>query len=133
MISRRRHRPISTEHAKLIVGTVCPEMAPLVVRPEAGRGAPVTYEIRLRGNGALRHSGRDGTAEVRAAGSAADCVISPDPLTYCWSSTGGCRCARHAARRGAGVGSPSVAGVALQKPVLQSLTPESKSPAYEAR
>ena len=35
--------PISAEHAKLIVGTVCPQMSPLAVRPEAGRRAPVTY------------------------------------------------------------------------------------------
>ena len=39
--------PISAEHAKLILGTVCPEMWPLVVRPAAGRGAPMTYEIRF--------------------------------------------------------------------------------------
>ena len=49
--------PISTEHAKLIVGTVCPEMSPLAVRPEAGCGAPVTYEVRLRGNGRATSSG----------------------------------------------------------------------------
>lgn len=75
--------PIPAEHAKLIVGTVCPEMAPLVVRPEAGRGAPVTYEVRLRGGGA-RYVIRvaDGTAEVRAVGGPVDCVISADPATY---------------------------------------------------
>jgi uncharacterized protein (TIGR03083 family) len=75
--------PISAEHAKLIVGTVCPEMSPLVVRPEAGRGAPVTYEVRLRGNGpryVIRIA--DGTAEVRAAGEPVDCVISADPVAY---------------------------------------------------
>jgi uncharacterized protein (TIGR03083 family) len=75
--------PISAEHAKLIVGTVCPEMLPLVVRPEAGRGAPVTYEVRLRGNGprfVIRVA--DGTAEVRAVGGPVDCVISADPVTY---------------------------------------------------
>jgi hypothetical protein len=75
--------PISAEHAKLIVGTVCPEMSPLVVRPQAGRGAPVTYEVRLRGNGpryVIRIA--DGTAEVRAAGGLVDCVISADPVTY---------------------------------------------------
>ena len=75
--------PISAEHAKLIVGTVCPEMSPLVVRPEAGRGAPVTYEIRLRGNGpryVIRVA--DGTAAVRAVGGPVDCVISADPVTY---------------------------------------------------
>ena len=65
--------PISAEHAKLILGTVCPEMAPLVVRPEAGRGAPVTYEVRLRGNGPRyvdpdrgRHGG--GAGRRRAGG-----------------------------------------------------------------
>jgi uncharacterized protein (TIGR03083 family) len=74
---------ISAEHAKLIVGTVCPEMSPLVVRPEAGRAAPVTYEVRLRGDGpryVIRVA--DGTAEVRAAGDPVDCVISADPVTY---------------------------------------------------
>jgi uncharacterized protein (TIGR03083 family) len=74
---------IPAEHAKLIVGTVCPEMVPLVVRPEAGRGAPVTYEVRLRGDGpryVIRVA--DGTAEVRAAGGPVDCVISADPVTY---------------------------------------------------
>ena len=75
--------PISAEHAKLILGTVCPEMAPLIVRPEAGRGAPVTYEVRLRGDGpryVIRVA--DGTAQVRAVGGPVDCVISADPVTY---------------------------------------------------
>jgi uncharacterized protein (TIGR03083 family) len=75
--------PISAEHAKLIVGTVCPEMSPLLVRPEAGRGTSVTYEVRLRGNGpryVIRVA--DGTAEVRAAGGPVDCVISAEPVTY---------------------------------------------------
>ena len=75
--------PISAEHAKLILGTVCPQMSPLVVRPEAGGGAPVTYEVRLRGNGpryVIRVA--NGTAEVRAAGGQVDCVISADPVTY---------------------------------------------------
>jgi uncharacterized protein (TIGR03083 family) len=75
--------PISAEHAKLIAGTVCPEMWPLVVRPEAGRRAPMTYEVRLRGSRPLcviRVA--DGTAEVRAAGGPVDCVISADPVTY---------------------------------------------------
>jgi uncharacterized protein (TIGR03083 family) len=74
--------PISAEDAKLIVGTVCPEMWPLVVRPEAGRRAPLTYEVRLRGNGpryVIRVA--DGTAEVRATGRPVDCVISADPVT----------------------------------------------------
>jgi uncharacterized protein (TIGR03083 family) len=81
--------PISAEHAKLIVGTVCPEMSPLVVRPEAARGAPVTYEVRLRGNGphyVIRIA--DGTAEVRAAGGPVDCVISADPVTFLLVSYG---------------------------------------------
>jgi uncharacterized protein (TIGR03083 family) len=75
--------PISAEHAKLILGTVCLQMSPLVVRPEAGGGAPVTYEVRLRGNGpryVIRVA--NGTAEVRAAGGQVDCVISADPVTY---------------------------------------------------
>ncbi len=78
-----RRWPISAEHAKLIVGTVCPEMSPLVVRPEAGRDTPMTYEVRLRGNGpryVIRVA--DGTAEVRAVGGPVDCVISADPVTY---------------------------------------------------
>jgi uncharacterized protein (TIGR03083 family) len=75
--------PIPAEDAKLILGTVCPEMSPLVVRPEAGRSTPVTYEVRLRGNGpryVIRVA--DGTAEVRAVGAPVDCVISADPATY---------------------------------------------------
>jgi uncharacterized protein (TIGR03083 family) len=75
--------PISAEHAKLILGTVCPQMSPLVVRPGAGGRAPVTYEVRLRGNGpryVIRVA--NGTAEVRAAGERVDCVISADPVTY---------------------------------------------------
>jgi uncharacterized protein (TIGR03083 family) len=75
--------PIPAEHAKLILGTVCPEMSPLVVRPDAARGRPVTYEVRLRGNGpryVIRVA--DGTAEVRAVGGPVDCVISADPVTY---------------------------------------------------
>jgi uncharacterized protein (TIGR03083 family) len=78
-----RRWPISAEHAKLIVGTVCPEMLPLVVRPEAGRGASLTYEVRLRGNGPrFVVQVADGTAEVRAVGGPVDCVISADPVTY---------------------------------------------------
>jgi uncharacterized protein (TIGR03083 family) len=75
--------PIPVEHAKLIVGTVCPEMSPLVVRPEAARGAPVTYEVRLRGGGpryVIRVA--DGTVEARAAGGRVDCVISANPVAY---------------------------------------------------
>jgi uncharacterized protein (TIGR03083 family) len=78
-----RSWPISAEHAKLILGTVCPNMWPLVVRPEAARGAPLTYEVRLRGNGpryVIRVA--DGTAEVRAADGPVDCVISADPVTF---------------------------------------------------
>ena len=78
-----RRWPIPAEHAKLIVGTVCPNMSPLVVWPEAGRSAPVTYEVRLRGDGpryVIRVA--DGTAEVRAAGGPVDCVISADPVTF---------------------------------------------------
>jgi uncharacterized protein (TIGR03083 family) len=116
--------PISAEHAKLILGTVCPEMWPLLVRPEAGRGAPVTYEVRLRGNGP-RYVVRvaDGTAEVRAAGGPVDCVISADPGDV---PAGRLRAdaARPgaAARRDAGVG-PPVARPAFQGHVLQSVTP----------
>jgi uncharacterized protein (TIGR03083 family) len=75
--------PIPAEHAKLILGTVCPEMSPLVVRPDAARGRPVTYEVRLRGNGpryVIRVA--DGMAEVGAVGGPVDCVISADPVTY---------------------------------------------------
>jgi len=81
--------PISAEHAKLIAGTLCPKMWPLVVRPEAGREAPVTYEVRLRGNGpryVIRVA--DGTAEVRAAGGPVDCVISADPVAFLLVSYG---------------------------------------------
>jgi uncharacterized protein (TIGR03083 family) len=75
--------PISAEHAKLILGTVCPQMSPLAVRPDAGCDAPVTYEVRLRGNGP-RYIIRvaNGMAEVRAAGGQVDCVISADPATF---------------------------------------------------
>lgn len=80
----RRPWPISAEHAKLIMGTVCPQMSPLAVRPDAGHGgASVTYEIRLRGNGpryVIQVS--NGTAEVHAAGGPVDCVISADPVTF---------------------------------------------------
>ena len=75
--------PISAEDAKLIVGTVCPNMTPLIVRPEAARSAAVTYEVRLRGDGprfAIRVA--HGNAEVRSAGGPVDCVISADPVTY---------------------------------------------------
>lgn len=75
--------PISAEHAKLIVGTVCPEMTPLVVRPDAARGRQVTYEVRLRGDGpGYVICVANGTAEVRAVGGSVDCVISADPVTY---------------------------------------------------
>jgi uncharacterized protein (TIGR03083 family) len=79
----RRPWPIPAAHAKLIVGTVCPNMSPLAVRPEAARGAPVTYEVRLRGNGPRYViEVADGTAQVRAAGGPVDCVISADPATF---------------------------------------------------
>ncbi|WP_221318599.1 maleylpyruvate isomerase N-terminal domain-containing protein [Mycobacterium sp. AZCC_0083] len=74
--------PISAEHAKLIVGTVCPQMLPLAVRPEAARGTSLTYEVRLRSDGPRYViSVADGTAEVRAVGGPVDCVISADPVT----------------------------------------------------
>lgn len=82
-IGTDRPWPISTADAKLILSTVCPHMSPLVVRPEACRGASVTYEVRLRGNGprwVIRVG--NGKAEVRAAGGPVDCVISADPVTY---------------------------------------------------
>lgn len=78
-----RRWPIAVEHAKLIVGTVCPHMTPLVVRPDAARGRPVTYEVRLRHGGAQYVVAvADGCAEVRPAGGAVDCVISADPVTF---------------------------------------------------
>jgi hypothetical protein len=49
----------------------------------AAGGAPVTYEVRLRGNGpryVIRVA--DGTAEVRSTGGPVDCVISADPVTF---------------------------------------------------
>lgn len=67
--------PTSAAPAKLILGTVCPNMSPLVVRPEACRGASVTHAVRLRGNGPRWViEVADGNAEVRAAvrGSACD-------------------------------------------------------------
>ena len=75
--------PISAADAKLVVGTVCPEMSPVVVRPEACRGAPVTFDIRLRGKGP-RYVIRvvNGTAEVREVGVPVDCVIFADPVAY---------------------------------------------------
>jgi len=75
--------PISTAHANLIVGTVCPHMAPLVIRPDAGRGSSLTYEIRMRGDGPRWVvTVADGKATVRAAGGRVDCVISANPVTY---------------------------------------------------
>lgn len=75
--------PISVAQANLIVGTVCPEMSPLVVRPDAARRAPITFEIRLRGGGPrYATTVSDGAAEVRAAGGPVDCVISADPVAY---------------------------------------------------
>jgi uncharacterized protein (TIGR03083 family) len=78
-----RRWAISHADAKLILGTVCPNMSPLVVRPGAGRRAPVAYEIRLRGNGPRYViQVADGDAKVRAAGGPVDCVISADPVTF---------------------------------------------------
>ncbi|MDV3130689.1 maleylpyruvate isomerase N-terminal domain-containing protein [Mycobacterium sp. 29Ha] len=85
--------PISADDATLILGTVCPHMLPLVVRPNAGMAAPVIYEIRLRG-GRQRHKQRfvlrvaDGTAQVRAPGEPADCILSVDPVTFLLVSYG---------------------------------------------
>jgi hypothetical protein len=77
-----RKWPITAEHATLILGTVCPAMWPLVVRPEAARGRSLRYEVRLRGDGPrfiVRIA--DGTAELQSAVRAVDCVISADPVT----------------------------------------------------
>lgn len=95
-----RRWPISRDHATLILGTVCPHMWPLVVRPEACRRTPVTYEIRLRRRGpryALRIA--DGTAQVCAVGEPVDCVLSVDPVTFLLVSYGRMPYAR-ALRRG---------------------------------
>ena len=75
--------PISADHARIILGTVFPEMIPLLVRPGAGRAGAVTYEIRVRGGGprfVVRVA--DGAAEVRAAGDPVDCVISAAPAAF---------------------------------------------------
>jgi len=75
--------PISADHARIILGTVFPEMSPLMVRPGAGRAGALTYEIRARGGGpryVIRVA--DGTAEVRAARGPVDCVISADPAAF---------------------------------------------------
>ena len=83
-IAAAMHRPwpIPERHATQIVGTVCPNMLPLVVRPDASRGAEVTYEIRVA-SGGLRFevSVADGAARVRAAGRPVDCVLSCDAVT----------------------------------------------------
>lgn len=95
-----RRWPISSDHATLILGTVCPHMWPLVVRPEAGRRAPITYEVRLRRRGpryVLRIA--DGTAQVEAPGGPVDCVLSVDPVTFLLVSYGRMPYAR-ALRRG---------------------------------
>jgi uncharacterized protein (TIGR03083 family) len=79
----RRPWPISADHARIIVGTVFPEMFPLVVRPGAGRASTVTYEMRVRGGGprfVVRVA--DGAAEVRAVGDQVDCVITAAPVAF---------------------------------------------------
>jgi uncharacterized protein (TIGR03083 family) len=78
-----RRWPIPAGHANLILGTVCPAMSPLVVRPEAARSTSLTYEIRIRGNGPRYVIEiADGRAEVREVGGHVDCVISADPATF---------------------------------------------------
>lgn len=75
--------PLSQTHATLILGTVYPEMAPLVVRPDACRGDAVAYEVRLRGttNGYVIRIA-DGAAEVGHPGGQVDCVLSVDPVAF---------------------------------------------------
>ena len=85
--------PISADDATLILGTVCPHMLPLVVRPNAGMPAPLIYEIRLRG-GRQCHNYRfvlqlaNGTAQVCAPGVPVDCILSADPVTFLLVSYG---------------------------------------------
>lgn len=75
--------PIPAAHAKLIVGTVCPHMSPLIVRPDAARGTSVTYEIRLRDDGPnYVIEVADGAAEVRPAGGPVDCILTADPAAF---------------------------------------------------
>jgi hypothetical protein len=79
----RRPWPICADHARIILGTVFPEMIPLLVRPGAARAGAVRYEIRVRGGGprfVVRVA--DGAAEVRAAGEPVDCVISAAPAAF---------------------------------------------------
>lgn len=80
--SAGRSWEIPSADAKLLLGTVCPEMLPLVVRPGVCRDAPATYEIRVR-NGGPRYvvSVADEAAQVNAAGGPVDCVLSADALT----------------------------------------------------
>lgn len=81
--------PISAEHSTLILGTVCPHMWPLVVRPDAAHDASVTYEVRL-GRGGPRYvlTVADGTAQVEEAVGPVDCVLSVDPVTFLLTSYG---------------------------------------------
>lgn len=92
-VATDRPWPISGDDATLILGTVCPHMWPLIVRPNAGGRAPVTYEVRLRGE----RRGRgpryvlriiDGTAQVGVPGGPVDCVLSVDPVTFLLVSYG---------------------------------------------
>jgi uncharacterized protein (TIGR03083 family) len=82
-IGTGRPWPIADPDAKIILGTVFPAMIPLVVRPEAGQRRTVTYEVRARGGGPRYViQVADGTAEVRPAGGAVDCVISTDAAAF---------------------------------------------------
>ena len=65
------------------MGTVCPRWRRWWCGPRRGRGAPVTSEVRLRGDGPRTSSGsRTARRRCGPLGGPVDCVISADPVTF---------------------------------------------------
>lgn len=76
---------IPPQHARLIVGTVFPEMFAFVVKGEAAARTRVVFEVRVRGGGprfVVRIGDGTAIAEPATPNAAVDCVLSVAPVEF---------------------------------------------------
>jgi uncharacterized protein (TIGR03083 family) len=71
---------ISPEDARLVIPAVL-SVAPNYLR-HSRRHERVSFELRIRGGERYRMAVKDGAATVTAAGEAADCTITADPVAF---------------------------------------------------